>query len=331
MAKKASTIVGTFLNKAPKDEPKPPPIPIKHWKDAPRSELKLTLDPNKRVYQCINLADLNNQFEKAGEQLVVVGFFATWCENCQSMAPKFEEMEGDMSYVMFLKIDAEKAEDVARKYNIISLPLPTFILFRERERIADMIPAIHFLRKQTVAEIMNVNLERLKNIINQHSHYTVPISHSNNESMETVLKPKIYHCTILVDINDQLEKAGDQLVVVEFFDKFCSLCQKMAPRFEVIAQTVRNAVFLKVDVEEVHGAALKYIIMDLPTFILFKNKQKVADVIGNDPRRLKALIMYHAGKLLDSKPRSRPILLDDSQAGCSRPRASTRVALIFSK
>jgi len=64
-----------------------------------------------------------------GNTPVLVDFYADWCAPCKMMAPVLlqvsKEMEGK---VKVIKIDVDKNEEVARKYQIRSIP--TMILFK---------------------------------------------------------------------------------------------------------------------------------------------------------------------------------------------------------
>ena len=68
----------------------------------------------------------------------------------------------------------------------------------------------------------------------------------------------IYQCTDSVDLQSQLIKAGDKLVVVNFYNAFCGHSKKISPKLEEMQQTMTNVKFLKVDIDEVEGAALEY-------------------------------------------------------------------------
>lgn len=64
----------------------------------------------------------------------LVDFYATWCGPCKMQAPiieKVKESVGDTANV--LKIDIDKNEAVARKYNVQSIP--TLILFKNGEPV----------------------------------------------------------------------------------------------------------------------------------------------------------------------------------------------------
>ena len=78
------------------------------------------------VKQCATLGDLKQELKDAGDKLVVIDFYATWCGPCKVIAPKVEEMSSSMSNVVFLKVDVDENEDAAGEYNISAMP--TFIL-----------------------------------------------------------------------------------------------------------------------------------------------------------------------------------------------------------
>lgn len=64
----------------------------------------------------------------------LVDFYATWCGPCKMQSPiieKVKETVGDTANV--LKVDIDKNADVARKYNVQSIP--TLILFKNGEPV----------------------------------------------------------------------------------------------------------------------------------------------------------------------------------------------------
>ncbi|XP_068988145.1 thioredoxin-2 [Bombus flavifrons] len=103
------------------------------------------------VVQVMNAADLKSQLEKAGDNLVVVDFFATWCGPCKMIAPKLEELSKEMENVIFLKVDVDECEDIASEYEISSMP--TFV----------------FIKNSKVLETFSgANYDKLKSTIQKH-------------------------------------------------------------------------------------------------------------------------------------------------------------------
>ncbi|VDP66167.1 unnamed protein product [Schistosoma mattheei] len=60
-------------------------------------------------------------------------FYASWCRPCSDIAPVFQELSIKYKNMKFVKIDVDKLEDVAQRYNVRSLP--TFIFLRGAEQI----------------------------------------------------------------------------------------------------------------------------------------------------------------------------------------------------
>ena len=90
------------------------------------------------VYKCGSMSDLETQLKEAGDKLVVIDFFATWCGPCKMISPVLEEMEAQMSNVKFLKVDVDEAEDVAVHYQISAMP--TFIFIKNGQKVKCFIP-----------------------------------------------------------------------------------------------------------------------------------------------------------------------------------------------
>ncbi|NPD80922.1 thioredoxin [Prevotella sp. PINT] len=70
----------------------------------------------------------------SGNQLVLVDFFATWCQPCKMMHPILEQVKevlGDR--IRIIKMDVDQQGDIAGEYQIRSVP--TLMLFRNNEML----------------------------------------------------------------------------------------------------------------------------------------------------------------------------------------------------
>ncbi len=77
--------------------------------------------------------DFDTQLKDAGNKLIVVDFYATWCGPCKMISPKLEEMAQQFSDVIFLKVDVDENEEVASEYGISCMP--TFIFIKNGEKV----------------------------------------------------------------------------------------------------------------------------------------------------------------------------------------------------
>ncbi|KAI1731569.1 thioredoxin domain-containing protein [Ditylenchus destructor] len=61
-------------------------------------------------------------------------FFATWCNPCQMMGPKFHKLADEFDgAVIFAHVDVDLHEDLATRYDVEVMP--TFVFIRNREKI----------------------------------------------------------------------------------------------------------------------------------------------------------------------------------------------------
>ncbi len=89
------------------------------------------------------------------------------------------------------------------------------------------------------------------------------------------------------------EIASGKLVVVDFFATWCGPCVNISPHFEKLSKEETSVVFLKVDVDELSDVAEQCGISAMPTFQLYKNKVKVAEVVGANIEKVKQEIAKH--------------------------------------
>ena len=67
-------------------------------------------------------------------QLVLVDFFATWCQPCKMMHPILEQVKEVLgARIRIIKVDVDKNDVIANQYRIQSIP--TLMLFRQGEQL----------------------------------------------------------------------------------------------------------------------------------------------------------------------------------------------------
>ncbi|CAM9443326.1 unnamed protein product [Chrysoparadoxa australica] len=115
------------------------------------------------VTACDSLADLKAALDSAGNKLVVIDFFATWCGPCRLISPAIQGWAAEMADVVFIKpyaavhdsldpfsllsptlfnlnlmlnlmlntVDVDKNAEAAEEYDISAMP--TFKLIKKGE------------------------------------------------------------------------------------------------------------------------------------------------------------------------------------------------------
>lgn len=68
----------------------------------------------------------------SSDQLVLVDFFATWCQPCKMMHPILEQLKAAVGdKLRIIKVDVDNHNEIAAQYRIQSVP--TLMLFRNGE------------------------------------------------------------------------------------------------------------------------------------------------------------------------------------------------------
>ncbi len=70
--------------------------------------------------------------EASKNKPVLVDFFAEWCGPCKMQAPIIDELTEEMGEKVGVgKVDIEESQELASKYNVMSVP--TLIVFKDGE------------------------------------------------------------------------------------------------------------------------------------------------------------------------------------------------------
>ncbi len=80
-------------------------------------------------------------------------------------------------------------------------------------------------------------------------------------------------------------------VLVSFFATWCGPCKVVAPRILTFEKTYGDRIkFYRLDVDDCPARAQEIGINAMPTFIIFKNGDKVAEVLGANEKAVEAAI-----------------------------------------
>ena len=79
--------------------------------------------------------------------------------------------------------------------------------------------------------------------------------------------------------------SADKPVLVDFFATWCGPCKMMAPVIEEVAAEMDGQAYVyKLDIDESMDIARGLSIMSVPTFIVFKDGQAAARIMGAQPK-----------------------------------------------
>lgn len=80
---------------------------------------------------------------------VLVDCYATWCGPCRALSPIIDEIALENGEYVFYKLDVDKAENISKKYGIMSIPT---LLFFENGELRDK--TVGFKSKDELIELL---------------------------------------------------------------------------------------------------------------------------------------------------------------------------------
>ena len=79
-------------------------------------------------------------------------------------------------------------------------------------------------------------------------------------------------------------------MVIDCFATWCGPCKVIAPEVVKLSKKYTSTRFYKLDVDEVPDVAHELGVRAMPTFLLFKNGEKVGEVVGANKQALEAAV-----------------------------------------
>lgn len=83
--------------------------------------------------------------------------------------------------------------------------------------------------------------------------------------------------------------------MIDCFATWCGPCKAIAPKVAELSKNYENVKFYQIDVDQLSDVAAELGIRAMPTFILFKNGEKLTDVVGANPQALESGIKSMLG------------------------------------
>ncbi|KAI3894281.1 hypothetical protein MKX03_001828 [Papaver bracteatum] len=88
-------------------------------------------------------------------------------------------------------------------------------------------------------------------------------------------------------------KGSNQLMVIDFTATWCGPCKFMAPVFSELSERFPDAIFVKIDVDELPDVSREFGVQAMPTFILLKQGKEVDKIVGAKRDELEKKVALH--------------------------------------
>ncbi|CAJ2675888.1 unnamed protein product [Trifolium pratense] len=115
--------------------------PKKQPQDEAQDKDALSALKDGEVIDIHSVGDLETKLSAASKtsRLAILYFTATWCGPCHYISPLYTSLAGKYRRVVFIKVDIDKAVDIAARWNISSVP--TFFFVKNGKEVDSVVGA----------------------------------------------------------------------------------------------------------------------------------------------------------------------------------------------
>ena len=120
-------------------------------KQTSTGEVETNANGNKVIPKAAIEVSESNFVKEAleADKKVVIDFYATWCGPCKKISPILEEIAGEHDDIKLIKVDVDKNEVLAQKFNITAMP--TLVVLENGEEVGRNVGLVS---KQKILEII---------------------------------------------------------------------------------------------------------------------------------------------------------------------------------
>ena len=111
-------------------------ISLDNANDASINKEIINTTENNTIKESCILEVKSDTFEEEvlnSTKIVVIDFYATWCSPCKIYTPIVEEFAKENEEIKVVKIDIDETQDIAMKYNVMSIP--TTIIIKDGKEV----------------------------------------------------------------------------------------------------------------------------------------------------------------------------------------------------
>ncbi|XP_055390111.1 thioredoxin domain-containing protein 5 [Condylostylus longicornis] len=195
-----------------------------------------------------------------------VDFFAPWCGHCKRLTPIWEELANEKNHpssnLVVAEVDCTNEQELCADQSIKGYP--TIILFKKGEA------PIRYLGHR--------DMESMKSFLNEH----IPEEkHIPEEAVSEETSP-----IALVELDEEIfqDHINKEYRFIEFYAPWCGHCQKLAPTWEELAESMKHLSKLRIsriDCTMFRPICQEHGVKSYPTLLWFKDGEKVEKYSGS--------------------------------------------------